>query len=821
MSQWKIASECCSRCAFRYVGIILVSLLTAGAALGDGATFDLTGPTIEMNVTRAGTTLPVAAVPNLQVGDRIWIHPALPDDQSVHYLLIVAFLRGTTNPPPENWFTRAETWNRPTREEGIVVTVPEGAQQALLFLAPETGGDFSSLRSAVRSKPGVFVRASQDLNQASLDRTRSDKYLADVKKTADLDPKALHDRSMLLARTLNLRIDEQCFSRPPEEQSTCLTQHTDQLVLDDGHSESLVAALTSGPSTDLMGNISNTSVARGGYYSPYVGAVVDLAKIMGTLHTAQYQYIPALSVPQGAQIHLRLNNPPSFRTPKSVLVVGLPAIEAAQFPPLRAASREQIFCLEKAPLVLPAAGAPLVFSTDIGHEFTLHIEGKSGTSVDLPAVADAGLGGFVIDTHTLNAGNLDGDLKGTLRGKWGFDSYEGPVFHLQNAHSTTWKLPDAEKGGLIVGRDDTIHLESACAACVDKIIAKDQQGKTIDATWKAVKPDRLEVHVPLKNEMAGPLTLSIRQFGVKDPDELPLVAYAEAAKLDSFEISAGDNQGILTGTRLDEVNSFELKGIRFVPGKLSRADEKDELRLSMASASGIDALHPDEKLTAQVDLKDGRGLALQTTVEPPRPKVQLISKSVQPGPTRSPLRLSNQNVLPQDGRMSFIVKSEIPETFAHTEKIEVANGDDSLHVMLAASDGSLMLQNSDTALAILDPMKSFGAAAFGPLRFRVVEEGAGKGDWQPLATLVRVPSLKEVRCPDSPDKQCQLSGSNLFLIDSVAADPQFTHMVSVPIGYAEPNLNVPRPNGTLLYIKLRDDPDTVDMLVLPVLPEEQ
>jgi hypothetical protein len=33
-------------------------------------------------------------------------------------------------------------------------------------------------------------------------------------------------------------------------------------------------------------------------------------------------------------------------------------------------------------------------------------------------------------------------------------------------------------------------------------------------------------------------------------------------------------------------------------------------------------------------------------------------------------------------------------------------------------------------------------------------------------------------------------------------------------------LSVPRPNGTLLYIKLRDDPKTVSALVLPVLPEE-
>jgi hypothetical protein len=85
--------------------------------------------------------------------------------------------------------------------------------------------------------------------------------------------------------------------------------------------------------------------------------------------------------------------------------------------------------------------------------------------------------------------------------------------------------------------------------------------------------------------------------------------------------------------------------------------------------------------------------------------------------------------------------------------------------------------------------------------------------------LVRVPSLKEVRCPDSPDKACTLIGQNLFLIDSVASDSQFAHNAPVPLGYTDSSLSVPRPNGTLLYIKLRDDPSTVNTAALPVLPE--
>src|SRR5215475_2582735 len=129
--------------------LALFSVCVLLRAQGSGR-FDLTGPRLQVRVTRAGRTLPIASVPNLQPGDKLWLYPDLPPTQSVHYLLVAVFLRGTTNPPPDKWFYRIETWNKKIREEGAYITVPEEAQQAILFLAPETGGDFSTLRSAVQ-----------------------------------------------------------------------------------------------------------------------------------------------------------------------------------------------------------------------------------------------------------------------------------------------------------------------------------------------------------------------------------------------------------------------------------------------------------------------------------------------------------------------------------------------------------------------------------------------------------------------------------------------------------------------------------------------
>ena len=149
-------------------------------------------------------------------------------------------------------------------------------------------------------------------------------------------------------------------------------------------------------------------------------------------------------------------------------------------------------------------------------------------------------------------------------------------------------------------------------------------------------------------------------------------------------------------------------------------------------------------------------------------KLTLIHKRTQA--TQSAVRLGSQDDLPLDCRLIFFVKSEVPATFPRDEKIEVASADGFFRVVLSLADKNLSLQDSRTAVAVLDPLKSFGDSAFGALQFRPVAADGAVGDWQPLAYLVRVPHLKEVRCPDNTEKQCTLSGDQLYLIDSIASD---------------------------------------------------
>ncbi|MGA2537971.1 MAG: hypothetical protein ABSF53_18300, partial [Terracidiphilus sp.] len=526
--------------------------------------------------------------------------------------------------------------------------------------------------------------------------------------------------------------------------------------------------------------------------------------------------IPALALPTEDTLNLRLNVPPSFRDPKSVVVVALPPISAPKPPPLHPVNPEAEYCAEKPGLVLSAEGAPVVFSTQLAYNLSLRVESQSSgktTSLELPVKADASAGGLVLVSPPPPLPR--GALTAVLHGKWGFVDWEGPHFLLQVAQSGKWTLAPGQLSALVVGREDTLHLDDDSTVCVDHVDEQVGTHSPIKLTWKSSKAETLEIAVPLKEANPGPLTLEVYQYGLAKPDKLPLTAYAEAASLDRLTLNAGDQSASLRGNRLDEVAKAELGDIVLKPAKLSRVDDFD--RLTMSTDGSTAGMEPGKAYEAKVQLQDGRQLKVPVTVEPPRPQITLLNKGVQDDPSAapSPVHLASADDLPVDGRLVFFLKSRVPADFPRDEKVELAAVDGSFHTLLSLSDG-LMLEDSKTAMVSLGPLARFGASAFGPVQVRAMSAAGVTGDWLPLGTLVRIPGFKELRCPRSVAKPCTLTGANLFLASSVAATSDFSNGTDVPPDFTGIQLTVPRPAGGLLYLRLRDDPATVQTLILPV-----
>jgi hypothetical protein len=301
-------------------------------------------------------------------------------------------------------------------------------------------------------------------------------------------------------------------------------------------------------------------------------------------------------------------------------------------------------------------------------------------------------------------------------------------------------------------------------------------------------------------------------------------------------------------------------------------------------------------MAAQVSLQDGRRIRLPLVVEAARPVVTVIGKAdiMPPQDATAPknqlhIRLPDEQDLPVGDVLTFSLKSTRP--FPRNGMIEIASQDGALHTTLSLADSnpSLIMESPDTLLATLQPIKVFGPSAFGPIRVRAVGPDGAAGDWLPLVTLVRLPTISSLNCtvaepaaaarpvkrtparktdappaagvdaagnasaaspvpaatagadpvpetsastePSSPDKpaagsptaasstaSCTLSGAGLYFIDSVATDDSFTNPTRVPEGFVGTSISVPPPNGAVYYLRLRDDPATVDTVTLPAGP---
>lgn len=762
------------------IAAALALLLGGMTARAQGNAFDLTGPALEVSVTHRGdageATLPLSQVPNLSPGDRLRIAAVLPSDQGAHYRMVIAFLRGATNPPPEEWLSEARTWK--PKDAVIDVAVPDGAQQALVFLVPDTGGAFAAVRSAVRQRPGAFVRASQDLNQAMLDRTRLETFVDRLRGKAADEVARL---SPVLAKILAVKLDPACLQPGEDPRAACLTPGQSAAVLADGQTSSIAQTLAGAPANIAL-QLAATPQAGYGYYSAYIGVFRDLARMLGAFQSAQLQFIPALNVQHGTRTDLLLNTVPSFRKPQSVLVVALPTVTPPARPPLEAGTTGAS-CLTRPDLVLPVSGAPLVFSTDYARDMRLRVVTRAG-SVDVPVTADAARGGFVVGDR----GDLvpEGTMTGQLLGAWGFAPFAGPEFRLVAPAGGKWSAGDAT---LVVGRDAPLTLTGGAAACVSSVrVSRDARERAVPFE---VAGDAIQLKVPLGDVKPGVLTLSIQGYGSAEPQVLRLRAYAEASRINGFALHAGDIRGVMTGARLDQVASLAVGDTTFLPGALTRSGSSDQLELIARAA----AFASGQALTARAKLIDGRSVAVPVTIAPPRPAATVIGRSSAPVRARAvSIRLRDDALIAADARLTFSLRADAGTTFHTADVIEVAGDGGTTQL-------PVQLQDDHVAVAVLDPA-GLGAGAHGRLRYRVVH-GEVAGDWRPLGTLVRLPSLTEVSCVGAT---CTITGDAMFLLRSVGG-------TDVPDGFTGSTISVPRaPTATLV---LRDDPSAEAVIDLP------
>jgi hypothetical protein len=447
-------------------------------------------------------------------------------------------------------------------------------------------------------------------------------------------------------------------------------------------------------------------------------------------------------------------------------------------------------------------------------------------------------------------------ITGTIQGRWGFDSYTGPTVQLQQLPGSDWRIVSAESAekspenptSLITGHSAQLLLTSTGTACVHTITAR-PTGQSTDLTIPfkpETKPDQprlLALTMPLEHEVTpGDLHLAIQQYDQPKADEVSTRTFSEPATITSIELHAGDKSLRLSGTRLNEIDKLSLGDLVFTPApeasddiQPTTPDAPSTLHFALAPNLPAPPTHVDDHLSAKVTLRDGRAITVLVTVSAARPTVILLGKSESPVPN-STILLGNTDDLPLKSVLTFTLKS--PQSFPRNGQVEIETLDGTLRTVLTlAPSGGLLLQDPHTIVATLDPLRSFGPSAFGALHLRTVfpivvrghnseastqstnsasAPDAPTSDWLPLATLVRLPEFNQLQCPSDATQSCTLTGSNFFLLQDISTAPDFSAPVAVPDGFTGTTLMLPRPAAGTIFLKLRDDPATVDSASLPV-----
>jgi len=259
----------------------------------------LAGPVFEVKFARS-STLPASQVPNLAAATGS-AESGPATSQSAHYLTVVAFCAVPPITAGKRVFCMQDLDGK-CATDGLTVTVPEG-RGGVGVPGAAAGGDFKTLVSAVRGRPGAFVRTSQDLNQAALDRSR----WRNIYRRSSLngsDPVKLAE-SHPACPQLGYQVDDKGWT-PAQLQAPCLMQGQKRSS-SRGHSTSIVEALTSGPGSDLAMEAILQPQLSYGYYSP-TSRRCSISALFESFGTAQYQYIPRW-LRNAGQIALTLNTP--------------------------------------------------------------------------------------------------------------------------------------------------------------------------------------------------------------------------------------------------------------------------------------------------------------------------------------------------------------------------------------------------------------------------------------------------------------------------------------------------------------------------------
>lgn len=540
------------------------------------------------------------------------------------------------------------------------------------------------------------------------------------------------------------------------------------------------------------------------------------------------------------------------------------------------------------------AGVNILKSTSIGDEpaadiftkdFRLVMTSTNSFKKEFPLKKNAGAGGWELNLtkEDLNSfPKVEMRMESYITGRRGFNELKSPSFDLPVSLGGTYEItPESQKAFTVSGkRTVTLRNPLGGCQCLQAVIYKPSFGGqfVFEANAKD-KNNQLQFssdgrtasfEIDAGSFQPGAGQLEIRTFG-GEVSNVGLKLYPQPPVITDVKISKGDRYAIITGERLEQLQSVKINGKKAVvagakiPTPASQPfnpNINQNQTLNLNQNQNINNQFPDLNLnlgqnqkafifedqstrqtsgtvSIELGLEDDRSYPYpQTfTAGPARPTIAANDENEIEGTfVDNSNTVNSKNRIPQidiskypvvgisAAALSIVVKNRLTDYEFKGENL-------SIETRIEKSQPGT-LQPPQVGFDVLDgntlrlnfnfneqSQKFIGGRR---LQFRIHDKERGDSDWYTVRqTFVRIPEIKSVKCTPEMNGMCQMTGDGIDYIQQVSVDggaswyPQDqSGLTAQPAPDGQKMALIPLlTDKKLLQIKLRDFPKTVGLPV--------
>lgn len=782
------------------------------------------GPSLQVQVKRGDTTLPLALVNRLHAGDTLHVKPEIDNLAKGEWVLMLAHVSPTGNQVVSKHFSLREL-KGPAQLEitadnqvPIIILAPQLRNMFGLYTSLSESADL--LKEILNADPQRFydLQKVDQINQAiqtlsqSLTRSLSDRAQEDaILVTKDLAFK-FGVRNLDLECFKNQVVNTECVA-------TNIVVNKDFVLPNSSDLSSMVGNKKAVDlNSFLIANLRIFSEASD-YLSNKYRDNYDLAPTFGR-HQAQPHRIDLFSIARFRNGNIK------------TAYIYVPSWFTGATPSLLTDNRPQ-GCFTSGRLNLQVRGRlPLV---NYWHDWHMNLRDPD-THQSLANISnitfeqETGRLSFELPNTSEWKTNTSQNIELSISTKFGFDTIKIDDVHMALPLSDISTVKAALSGwnSLISGERATLAPRTDdSAACLFDLVLTQTDG-TVVAHNSTPQP---RLSVDLQTVPPGPLQLALHQAGQR-PLHLPVRVLQPQAKINRIEHAEGDDSLNVQGQRLERIARIDIPG----RGSCTPSPESNTANSSRISFECNGNIRRNANLPATVQVvhqeNEPGPIKVRLTSTPAIPRLLLATNTqnallVSPSDKALQWNLQPGNVLmSEDSGLSVLLQVQSPYVLSKgSYQLQLRFKDDPESDAQPLS-APLIADFSHNELRSRSPLRFDVArlpSVVNPLEFRVLHKPSDQaGPWQPLGrTLVWVPDLQSISCSAQGDNQL-LYGQRLDLIDAIqipsennAPPNEFVHPQLVPckkgLCLSLPQL-VP---GNQLKIRIRWIDDSVFTVNLP------